>query len=454
MREERGVEVDHLSINRWAIRFLPLLEKVSKRIEAPVVPVIMSWERGGPWVYPDCFPPVGGDSLVEFTARARERGWHVGTFSNGTRWVVGHLWSGYDGMDYFDAHHAEQGISRTFAGELWAEQWDAAWRPSFVCCLGARQTMETAQDYVQRVIDYGIDWIQFLDQNVGACTFPCYSHEHGHPPAPGRWMTEAMLELTAFFRQKQAEAADSSGGARKLVFSVEGPVTEYLLQSFQICDIRVVPPNHLAAHPWWTNSIPLYQFLFHEYILMQGGFGHGADPHHLAIRNAYNFVVGEIPGAVLKGDGRLLNSDNPGINWAPWEPHIGDDEEALAMLHTTTAMRRGPGKPYLVFGKMLPPAAVTAQMIEWRQDRTLNSVPAVFHAAWQSPDGTFAVVLANWTQQPQSVTVTDVRLQAARVRVQLAAPAISSIEAMPNGESITIEIPPLGCALIEVGGAS
>ena len=28
MMEERGVFVDHSSINRWAIRFLPLLKKV------------------------------------------------------------------------------------------------------------------------------------------------------------------------------------------------------------------------------------------------------------------------------------------------------------------------------------------------------------------------------------------------------------------------------------------
>jgi transposase-like protein len=27
MMQERGVMVDHSSINRWAIRFLPLLEK-------------------------------------------------------------------------------------------------------------------------------------------------------------------------------------------------------------------------------------------------------------------------------------------------------------------------------------------------------------------------------------------------------------------------------------------
>jgi putative transposase len=34
--EERGIEVDHSSINRWAIRFLPLLEKVFRKHKRPV----------------------------------------------------------------------------------------------------------------------------------------------------------------------------------------------------------------------------------------------------------------------------------------------------------------------------------------------------------------------------------------------------------------------------------
>ena len=38
--EERGVFVDHSSINRWAIRFLPLLEKASRKQKRPV---------GGSW---------------------------------------------------------------------------------------------------------------------------------------------------------------------------------------------------------------------------------------------------------------------------------------------------------------------------------------------------------------------------------------------------------------------
>ena len=34
--EERGVLVDHLSINQWAIRFLPLIEKLSRKYKCPV----------------------------------------------------------------------------------------------------------------------------------------------------------------------------------------------------------------------------------------------------------------------------------------------------------------------------------------------------------------------------------------------------------------------------------
>lgn len=37
MMQERGVFVDHSSINRWAIRFLPLLEKVFRKHKRPVV---------------------------------------------------------------------------------------------------------------------------------------------------------------------------------------------------------------------------------------------------------------------------------------------------------------------------------------------------------------------------------------------------------------------------------
>ena len=49
--EERGVFVDHSSINRWAIRFLPLLEKVFRKHKRPV---------GGSWRMDETYIKVKG----------------------------------------------------------------------------------------------------------------------------------------------------------------------------------------------------------------------------------------------------------------------------------------------------------------------------------------------------------------------------------------------------------
>jgi putative transposase len=51
MMEERGVVVDHSSINRWAVRFLPLLEKVFRQHKRPV---------GGSWRMDETYLKVKG----------------------------------------------------------------------------------------------------------------------------------------------------------------------------------------------------------------------------------------------------------------------------------------------------------------------------------------------------------------------------------------------------------
>jgi putative transposase len=51
MMEERGVFVDHSSINRWAIRFLPLLEKLFRKHKRQV---------GGSWRMDETYIKVKG----------------------------------------------------------------------------------------------------------------------------------------------------------------------------------------------------------------------------------------------------------------------------------------------------------------------------------------------------------------------------------------------------------
>ncbi|GAA0432619.1 hypothetical protein GCM10009094_41490 [Massilia aurea] len=51
MMEERGVSVHHSSINRWAIRFLPLIEKMARKHKRPV---------GGSWHMDETYIKVKG----------------------------------------------------------------------------------------------------------------------------------------------------------------------------------------------------------------------------------------------------------------------------------------------------------------------------------------------------------------------------------------------------------
>jgi putative transposase len=51
MMEERGVSVDHSSINRWAIRYLPLIEKMARKHKRPV---------GGNWRMDETYIKVKG----------------------------------------------------------------------------------------------------------------------------------------------------------------------------------------------------------------------------------------------------------------------------------------------------------------------------------------------------------------------------------------------------------
>ena len=51
MMEERGVSVDHSSINRWAVRFPPLIEKMARKHKRPV---------GGSWRMDETYIKVKG----------------------------------------------------------------------------------------------------------------------------------------------------------------------------------------------------------------------------------------------------------------------------------------------------------------------------------------------------------------------------------------------------------
>ncbi len=420
---------------------VPLLEGIARRVEAPLVAVLMGWEGSGSWVYPDSQPVVGGEaSLKAFARLARARGWHLGTFCSGTRWATAQFWSGYDGRDYFRQQEGEKYVCREADGRPWLEMWDQNWRPSFTCCLGTEGTQRMATDHVRKLIDCGLESLQFFDQNNGSATFPCFANDHEHPPAPGKWMAQKMEETMAAFRKAADEAGEPG-----VIHSAESGVNEYCLPLFQESELRPFPPGY------GSDTVPLYHFLYHECIVFQGMMGNAPEPYHIPLRTAVNCVWGQIPGGVLTGDGTLLDKDTN--NWAPWEPKLGSHDDDLEMLRTVTALRRGPGRDFLVYGRMLRPAEVDGiRTVEWKFNNRIHRIPAVFHSTWQAPDGRRGIVLANWTARRQKVTVVDARLAKTgvdRLLLHLSSRRMASCKPVAAEDWAVVSLPPLSCALLE-----
>ena len=263
-------------------RSLPALDALAAATGGPVMPIVMAWERHGPWVYPEALPPVGGTaSLAAFTAAARERGWHVGTFCDGTRWVVGHGFRGMTGVRRFDASGGPATVARTATGELWQENWDASWRPSYPACLGVPRTREIALDYVATLAgELGLDMIQFFDQNLGGVDVPVL--RRGPSPPVGARSVDDDRDDGVHARTSRTPRRARLGPTGRLAISVESAPAEVHLGSVGLCDIRAVVEGHRATDPLWDGAIPLFHFLYHELLPIQGGFGWAPEPHHVA----------------------------------------------------------------------------------------------------------------------------------------------------------------------------
>jgi hypothetical protein len=119
------------------------------------------------------------------------------------------------------------------------------------------------------------------------------------------------------------------------------------------------------------------------------------------------------------------------------------------MIRTVTATRRGPGRDFLVFGRMQRPCLTrNVRKIRWVHGTTKRALDAVFHACWTAPDGRYAIVLANWTTQRQPVTVDDANL-GGRAVVHIVSRRSVRAERAVRKHRVRVTLPPLSCAVVE-----
>lgn len=359
-----------------ATNALPYLDKLSKAFGSPLMPIIFNWEKAGPWVQPDAFPPVGGTAKMrEFMKKAKAKGWHPTLYGDGINWVVAQKNTGYDGTAYFKSHGGDSAIIQRWNG---SSQPSAGWRTVYNTCIATAPARKMIIGMTRGMAELEPDVIQQFDQGVGAVA--CYSNNHGHPPVPGPWMTESFTSLL-----KLDNEAARSVNANTAVSS-EGAPPEVYLQSFDFWDARTGGGGQMMC--------PLYSFVYHEYLNGHSGFyTNSVNDEAMRAFVARALVSGYFLNFTLRDKGRI------GYDWNKlWQRSLPDQQGITEWANMATKLRNGIGRDYLIYGRMLPPWSVTNVT---RRDFGYGKEPLVQSGTWQAPDGRTAVVLANYADDSE-----------------------------------------------------
>ena len=100
---------------------------------------------------------------------------------------------------------------------------------------------------------------------------------------------------------------------------------------------------------------------------------------------------------------------------------------------------------------MQKPAKVSSiTNVNWQESGNDFNIPAVFHSAWTSQGGRFALVLANWTKKKQVISFSEKRLGRNVDMVTFA--KSKKLRKGIEGHKITLQLPPLSCSVVASKG--
>ena len=374
------------------VNALPLLDAIRRATESRLMVLLMHWEGTAPWAPPYVWPPFGGvEGFNAFRDALKAEGDLLGVYCSGFGYTLqSRLVEGYDGREEYERDDLRRGMCAGPDGRVAISKICTAQREGYDICPASPVGRELLDKAYAPLFDGGVDYAQILDQNHGGGQYFCYSRDHGHPPAPGPWMTASM----------QHTLADWNDRAPHMLFGCESAAAEPFIGNLLFSDNRF-ELNYLAGRP-----VPLYAYLYHEYLRNFMGnqvcsFIPEAE-NSLPYRLAYSFTAGDCMTLVLSPDGELMD------HWGTRDfLHRPCKEEVLQLISRLTRFYREEARPYLYAGRMIPPHPVTCEGITFSRtysDRPL-SLPAVLTSAWALPDGRRAQILVNPTKETQTCTV-------------------------------------------------
>ena len=378
---------------------LPYLESLSKQFDSKVMALLMHWEGTAPWAPPIVWPPFGGEAnFTEFVNRLHQGGNLAGVYASGLAWTMKSNTAPYSGAEEYERKGLRRIMTVAPDGDVhWSNVCSGpnAQRWSYDMCPANSEVGEIAAREVRSILGAGCDYIQYFDQNLGGASNFCYSRDHGHPEAPGPWMSEAMRGV----HRKLMQEVERSG--RPALIGCEAAASEPYMANLLFNDARF-NINFMAGRP-----VPAYAYVYHEYTNNFMGNQNSVfmtidverSPWNLHQRLAYAFTAGDMLTVVLGDKGKMI------WDWGtPWNAPLPDQDSLAILVKNMNGWRKGEGAPFLMTGRMLKPYAVagtTDVPLRFRNGGRELAMPSLFTSRWASQDGRDAQFLVNYMGRAQ-----------------------------------------------------
>lgn len=268
-------------------------------------------------------------------------------------------------------------------------------RKSYDMCISEDFTKDVLLKEAEKMKTGNVDYIQILDQNHGGTPYLCYSDKHSHPAVPGKWMVEHM---TDFLKKLKATLGND------ILLGCESAAAESYISYLNLSDNRF-NLNYNGARP-----IPLYAYVYHKYLHNFSGnsvcstyfFDVTKSPNFHMLRLAYSFIIGDLLTIVINEDGEII--------WA-WGQRdfstLPDREPIMEFIKDATALRRGIGKDYLVYGEMTAPLTVKCEEEGMFKLKTgdYEYYPAVLTSCYKNDKGEKAQILATYRSKEETCEI-------------------------------------------------
>ena len=411
-------------------------------LDIPIVAMMTGWEKHGEWLGPDYFPLFGGNKMKDMCKALKESGvipFHFGLSGlklcirkrRGKDWPQPELMIDYDNRKFFDEHFSSEAAvdsSGNIILDSVISSWDGIHGYACVCTKQAENQLVNASEKL--VKEYSTMLVQ-ADQIYGGGISECYNPNHGHPLGHGQWQVTELLKIYEKLREKcKKENPD-------FALSQEFP-NEIFIQYLDVCHGRV------SDQPRGIWGVPLFAFLYHEYLPCYGGDWSSllSDNTCGVYIQAANFVYGsQCAGA-------------PQTAWKDTHNKLPEqcDPKILSMAKQCCNLFQR-FNDYLVFGKMLRVPSLENKKTNvkfvgmdfsgWKK-KTI-SVDSILICLWEAPSGNKAYAIANISDEKQNI-----RLDAGNSKKAIIHYSDHDEEVPVKNKKIRISIKPIGANILEL----